>query len=217
MKEQDYTSVRTRIPVDRNALDMDIDALSVTVNRVTSQERALDAARMTVGKAFTSKSPTEGWWRKILFARHSPIRTVEFDIILRGVPEWIHTHLVRHHVGIEKFVRTQRPDRTDDDRKRSEIPQGECKDMLLSINAESLMLISQKRLCKQASPETRYIWSRVVDEVAKIDPILANLCVPECVYRGVCPEMKCCGFSITEEACDWRQDYLGSYQDSRVI
>ena len=26
-------------------------------------------------------------------------------------------------------------------------------------------------------------------------PELAACCVPECVYRGFCPEFKCCGFA----------------------
>ena len=33
------------------------------------------------------------------------------------------------------------------------------------------------------------------DELAKQEPELAACCVPECVYRGFCPEFKSCGFA----------------------
>jgi hypothetical protein len=36
-----------------------------------------------------------------------------------------------------------------------------------------------------------------VDEIAKVEPEVASACVPECVYRGFCPEFKCCGFVNT--------------------
>lgn len=65
-------------------------------------------------------------------------------------------------------------------------------------NAAELMFISRRRLCTQASPETRAAWKLVIDEVAKVEPEVAECCVPECVYRGFCPEFKCCGFVNTE-------------------
>ena len=59
---------------------------------------------------------------------------------------------------------------------------------------QSILFISRRRLCSQASPETRAAWKLVVDEIAKIEPEIASCCVPECVYRGFCPEFKPCGF-----------------------
>jgi hypothetical protein len=33
----------------------------------------------------------------------------------------------------------------------------------------------------------------------EVDPILESKCVPECVYRGFCPEFdRCCGYVNTE-------------------
>ena len=61
-------------------------------------------------------------------------------------------------------------------------------------NAQAVMFISRRRLCSQASPETRAAWQLVVDEIAKVEPEVASCCVPECVYRGFCPEFKPCGF-----------------------
>ena len=34
----------------------------------------------------------------------------------------------------------------------------------------------------------------VIEELKKSEPELASCCVPECVYRGFCPEFKSCGF-----------------------
>ena len=56
--------------------------------------------------------------------------------------------------------------------------------------------ISRKRLCNCASQETRVAWQKVKDEVAKVEPELASCMVKECVYRGFCPEMFSCGYTI---------------------
>ena len=106
-------------------------------------------------------------------------------------------HFVRHKYGIEHFVSTQRTDRTGEDRTgaRQDAPVvHEC-----FANAQEVTFISRRRLCRQASPETRAAWKLVVDEIAKVEPEVASCCVPECVYRGFCPEFKSCGFVDTEE------------------
>ena len=59
--------------------------------------------------------------------------------------------------------------------------------------------ISRKRLCNQASPETREAWREVLKRLEMLDPVLASVCVPECVYRGFCPEMNPCGYAETED------------------
>lgn len=76
-------------------------------------------------------------------------------------------------------------------------------------NAQAIIYISRKRLCKQASKETQEAWRAVVDEISKHDAIVASCCVPECIYRGgFCPEMKPCGWNKTEEA----KNVLAEYQ-----
>ena len=39
----------------------------------------------------------------------------------------------------------------------------------------------------------------VINELRKIDPVLADKCVPSCIYRGFCPEIKSCGYYKTED------------------
>ena len=113
--------------------------------------------------------------------------------------------LVRHHEGCEKFVHSQRGDRRTlleeyGVESRNELPQGALNDMDMSANAQALINISRKRLCSCASKETREAWKQVKEEISKKDPILASKMVPECLYRGFCPEfMDPCGYSKTEK------------------
>ncbi len=154
-----------------------------------------DAARTTIRMEEGQKEPGPAWKKRILLAEHSPIRKLVFGWKWSDLPYWVSVHFVRHKFGIEHFVSTQRTDRTGTDRTgaRQDAPvEHEC-----FANAQAVMFISRRRLCGQASPETRAAWKMVVDEIAKREPELAEKCVPECVYRGFCPEFKCCGFVNT--------------------
>jgi len=62
------------------------------------------------------------------------------------------------------------------------------------INAEEMMFISRRRLCGKADPVTRTVWTNIIEAIFKVDPVVALKCVPECVYRGFCPEMQSCGY-----------------------
>lgn len=66
-------------------------------------------------------------------------------------------------------------------------------------NAQALIFISRKRLCNQASPETKAAWQEVKEQVSAVDPVLGSVMVPECIYRGFCPEFHSCGYVNTEE------------------
>lgn len=165
-------------------------------------KRVLNAARLTAGKKPLDKEPSNKWKRKMLLAEHSPIRLVEYDGIWDFIKMWVTTHLVRHHVGVEKFVSTQRTDRNPDlmNLDRDDIPQGLENTMMISANAQGLINMSRKRLCSCASTETRQAWKALLEEIKKVDPILVEKCVPECIYRGFCPEFdKCCGYVNTEK------------------
>ena len=151
-----------------------------------------DAARTTIRREEGTNEPSSKWKKRILLAEHSPIRKLCVNWKWTDLPYWVSVHFVRHKFGIEHFVSTQRTDRTGEDRtaKTQDAPVvHEC-----FANAQSVMFISRRRLCGQASPETRAAWKLVVDELAKVEPELAECCVPECVYRGFCPEFKPCGF-----------------------
>lgn len=166
--------------------------------QVAGWKRALNAARRTVGKEAIDKEPSDSWKERMLLAEHSPIRLVEYEWSWADMPQWVTVHFVRHHIGCEKFVHTQRTDRTGSTTPRDEHLQGERNEMDMTANAQEIMAISRVRLCQCASKETREAWQAMLNELEKIDPILVSKCVPTCVYRGFCPEMKSCGWWKTE-------------------
>lgn len=167
---------------------------------VTSWKRVLNAARRTVGKKPIDKNPSDTWKAKMLLAEHSPIRLLEFDWSWKNIKQWVTVHLVRHHEGCEKFVHSQRSDRNKHIIDRNALPQGALNDMDMTANAQSLINISRKRLCSCASKETREAWVQVKESINKIDPIMASKMVPECIYRGFCPEFdRCCGYVNTDK------------------
>ena len=190
---------------NQNNLEKTIDNLiegdtKITrMEQVTSWNRALNAARRTIGKEPLHKEPSDSWKAKIILAEHSPIRLVEYDWTWEQIRQWVTAHLVRHHEGCEKFVHSQRADRRELPIERDKMPQGAVNDMDMTANVQALINISRKRLCNCASPETRKAWQQVKEEIRKIDPVLADKMVPECLYRGFCPEwMNSCGYSKTK-------------------
>ena len=165
--------------------------MKVTVKQVTPWSRALDAARMTVGKAPLRKEPSDEWKEKMLKAEHSPIRLVEYDIYLEDIPSFVATHLARHHEGCEKFVCSKRDDRGGGNPE--EVNRLTPVNMLITCNAQALINISRKRLCCQAHAETRAVWRMVKRAIGDIDLIMAKYMVRECEYRnGLCPEINSC-------------------------
>lgn len=182
--------------------------------------RVVNAARRTWGKEPINHEPSDKFKKEILLAEHSPIRLLEYDFTISDIRQWVTVHLVRHHEGCEKFVHTQRQDMNDQIEKitkeivricevegltrdgwkeRDYLFQGQENDMDMSCNAQAFINISRKRLCKGcASPETRLAWEIVIEKLEEIDSILAEKCVPECIYRGFCPERKRrCGYIDT--------------------
>lgn len=158
-------------------------------------EEVANRARTTVGKEELGKEPSDRFKRRILMAEHSPIRGLIYCFKITNLKSWVATHLVRHHVGVEKWVRTQRTDRTGVD--RDELPQGALVEMELEANSQALINMARKRLCSQASPETREVMQEIKKEVSQRDEFLARIMVKECVYRGFCPEMQSCNYDKT--------------------
>ena len=195
---------------------MDKSKVRVEVKKLTDWSEVLDAARFTVNKTDLGKEPSVEFKNRITMAEHSPIRSLIFVVTLYNVPSWVSQHIARHdkfagHTvregeNDENFVSTQRSDRTGVD--RSELSQEELVSHRILLNAQDLINISRKRLCNCASPETRYVWDLVRYEIWKIEPELASKMVRECVYRGFCPEMECCGYVNTDKFSEHRNHYI---------
>lgn len=155
------------------------------------------SARTTISKEGDGLYPSNAWKKTILLAEHSPIRRIRFSWKWENLKSWVSVHFVRHKNGIEHWVSTQRSDRTGVDRDK--ISQDAPVSHECEANAQALIFISRRRLCNQASPETRAAWKEVKEKVKAIDPILGSVMVPECIYRGFCPEFNSCGYVDTDE------------------
>lgn len=146
---------------------------------------------VTVSKN-SHKPPTDEWKHALLKSQHSPIRTLQFCFRLTDIPYWVSVHLCRH-IHAVPFVSTQRTDRQDK-YDRNEAPQNAPVTMCWYMNAEELMTIAHKRLCTQASAETREVVQMICDKVIEVNPEFNGLLVPNCAYRGgLCDEFTCCG------------------------
>ena len=161
--------------------------MKVKVTQDTTWNRALNAARRTAGKPMLDKEPSESWRKMALMAEHSPIKLVEYTIMFEDVRQWVGVHLLRHEHTLP-YIHTQRADRRD------YLLQGQPNDQDFVVNAQTLINISRKRLCSCASKETREAWHAVKAAIAEIDPVMAAFMVPNCIYRGFCPEKDSCGY-----------------------
>lgn len=169
-------------------------------------QRIKDATMNTIGKT-TGSYPTSEWKRKLIMSEHSPIRLMKFYWRWKDIPYWVVMHLVRHKIGIEHWVTTQRTDRTGID--RNALPQGALVNYACEADAQALINISRKRLCNCAAKETREAWQMLKDKVAEVEPELASCMVRECIYRGFCPEMFPCGYWKTDAYERERDEYFG--------
>ena len=98
----------------------------------------------TVGKT-SAKFPTAEWKHKILEAGHSPIRELWFGIKMQ-IPYFVSVHFVRHHIGVNHYVQTQRNDRQGN-YDRTKATQDTIVSHIMSINAQELIFMSHKRWC----------------------------------------------------------------------
>lgn len=156
------------------------------------------AARTTIRRDGEGAYPSDSWKKTILLAEHSPIRKIKVEWKWKNLLSWVSVHFVRHKFGIEHWVSTQRTDRTGVN--RNDLPQSSPVDHECEADAQALINISRRRLCNQASKETREAWKEVIDGVREKDPVLASVCVRECLYRGFCPEFDGgCGYANTDE------------------
>ena len=199
--------------------------MEITIKTLTSNQEVLNAARTTVWKDDLMKEPTKKFMNDIYMGEHSPIRCKIFMIEYKGMKRWIADHFVRHHVGVTPFMSTQREDRNDEimaisveeGNPRDEAKQGSLVNLKLLVNAQALINISRKRLCGQAHEETQEVWLITLSELLPIDKELFEVCVPECVYRGFCPEKKCCGRVGSSSYRQMRKEYIGDRPIIKVL
>ena len=149
-------------------------------------------AKNTVGQEVVSdKDMSLELKKKYLRSEHSPIRYLRFVIKMR-IPYCNSVHFVRHKLGVEHFVQSQRNDRQDNyDRKKA--PQDAPVSHIMLVNAQELMFMARRRLCGMADKDTQKIMRMIVREVLKTNPEFKEVLVPNCEYLHSCPEFFSCG------------------------
>jgi len=152
--------------------------------------RIKNACRNTVNKDHTDTIPNSEFKTKLLISEHSPIRLINVDWSWKNIKSWISVHWSRHKW--ECFISTQRSDRTGIDRDKE--PQGALVTFEGVANAQNLIDTMRKRLCYQASKETRELAEDLKVSISKTEVELADALVPNCIYRCGCPEFKECGY-----------------------
>lgn len=206
-----------------------------------SVEKLTDLSLLQRANSFTTGRESKMDLAKAYRLGHSPIRTQIFWVEMRDIPLFCASQFVRSNVGVQFFQLSRRPDRGGEDfREVCEDIEYELRnhpnvlvindianeikglpdrfdrytpvDLACVINAEAIINMSKKRLCAKASSETREIWDKVVEEVRKCDPDLANHCVKPCVYCGFCREAKPCGYMKTDAYERQRGDYLKLFE-----
>jgi hypothetical protein len=156
-----------------------------------------DACRTTIGLEAGEGDPSFVWKQKMLMCEHSPIRCINVTGEIKDLPYAIAMHFVRHKFGIEHWVSTQRDDRTGESREdKSQMAPVTYR---FKANLQAIISISRKRLCSSADKTTIKAWKLFLDELYLLMPEMEGVCVPECIYRGGCPEYKCCGFMKPKE------------------
>ena len=147
-------------------------------------------ALVTVGKTPLTP-PDQQWKHDILVARHSPIRELKFVFCITDLPYWVSVHLCRH-IHAQPYVKSQRNDRQKE-YDRNKAPQNAPVTMIWSMGAEELMIVSNKRLCKQAIEDTREVVKSMCQLVEEKCPEFIGTLVPMCAWQGgVCHEMFPC-------------------------
>lgn len=153
-------------------------------------EEVVNDCRATVGKGELGHSPSRKFKREILISEHSPIRSIAVKWQWTNIASWIATHFSRHKW--ECFIKTQRTDRTGADRNK--LPQDAPVNFTGEANAQQLIDTARKRLCMQASRETRKYMEDLKHTLHIVEPEIADVLVPNCVYRCGCPEPNGCSW-----------------------
>lgn len=191
--------------------------ISINCVRKSDPKFVTDALKITSSSPNKPNlvSPSLKLWNKLCRTAggvpHSPMRSVEYRFYLWGVPSYVATHFVRHHVGVQPYVKSQRDDINNSLKgewvgdelyinyspkiSRSEKSQGTPVNMILDINVNSLLDMAKARLCGKADKTTR-AWmvamKTILNNGDNYDKIVAKWMKPPCEWYGKCFEFKTC-------------------------
>lgn len=173
----------------------------------------LNHCRNTSNKKAADKEPTKEFKRRILMSEHTPIRDIVIAWRWENIPYWVAMEWARHK--FEKYISSQTPQRSDNPTPREERRQDYPVTMDCVANAQNLIDAWRKRLCFKAQPKARELAEDFKMRLYELQPELADALVPNCIYRGGCPEMESCGFyNQYMDAFQTLQDKYCLYNDN---
>ena len=161
--------------------------------------------RTTVNKKYTETEPSKDFKLRLLIAEHSPIRLLNVDWSWNCIKYWVSTEWSRHK--FEKYISTQRTDRVGVDRDQK--PQASLVNFDGYANAQNLIDAWRKRLCREATKEARELAEDFKCEVYNNESEMADVLVPNCIYRCGCPEMN--------QKCKFFDNFLKSFEYAKKL
>lgn len=164
--------------------------MKITVKKLTDEKLMQRACQFTIDKE------TNISLEKIYQCEHSPARTQMFWVEMSDIPTFVSVHFVRHKIGVEHFVKSNRDDRGGNGKEDRNTPVNHA----MLINAEALITMARKRLCKKAHQKTVEVMEAIRQAVGDEDLELYKRMVKNCIYRGGCYELVSCGSPKHKEA-----------------
>lgn len=159
--------------------------MEISIKKYTDEALMRRACEMTMHGASSNMT-----LEKIYECEHSPMRTQMFWVEMLDIPTFASVHFVRHKIGVEHFVTSNREDRGGKEETDRWTPVNHG----MLINAQALINMARKRLCYKAHHEVRKIMEEIVNSMYMIDADLADRMVPDCEYRNGCHELRPCGY-----------------------
>ena len=155
--------------------------------------RAYKLALGTEGKE-TDVIPSDIWRASLIKSEHSPLRTIMYTVGMYDIPYYVAMHLVRHKIGVEWYVKTQRNDRQNDYDRRA-ARQDTFVNLIMDANLQAIINIGRRRLCDKADVMTQMTWRQVLNAIVdnelslKVRYAIEIMSAPPC---GNCKEFKPC-------------------------
>lgn len=163
----------------------------VNIEKITDTKLMDRACQFTIDTKIDTK-PRGVNPSSLYRCEHSPIRTQMFWIEMINIPTFVSVHFVRHKIGVEHYVKSNREDRPG---FTGDIGRNQPVNHAMFCNAQSLIHMARRRLCFSAHIETVKLMYLIRRRIKDIDPWLYPYLVPECHYRnGYCPEIKPCKY-----------------------
>lgn len=157
-------------------------------NCITLGKRAIK------GKPYSYEDESEFWWNMFI-SEHSTLRTVLFRIVDTEMRSDISAQLLRATKGHpQPICQSHRPDWNNSEPRK---PSNETFGLFEHIHtAESFISMCRQRLCYSTMKETRQKVLEVLEVMRNMDSaffnVLAECCVPQCIYRLGCCDRKNC-------------------------